>query len=226
MRRCLVLKIKELFGSKKIFALIITLAAIIALLLTTVLVLIFSGYKKDVGEPDLLGEMLGKIADSDPEVYLCELEYLIDGVKLCGEYRLTLEAEKEDRAVLEYRYDRLGRAGEDDSFTVSEEGTLYAKGEDEVGELINGAVVWENGAIASDISPIKLSKESLKSFEITEKDGVRYLEAVLDKSVVGYEASCVFECDAQKGDLLKLTLEYTDKYGAKVNATYTYLYSA
>jgi hypothetical protein len=220
-----------LLKNKKKLALIVSslTAALLLVLVLTVLLLpkdSTNGNGDEKGDRiDGISEILKNISDSDPDVYLCELEYVKGEVTLHGKYKLTLGDPEKNGGKLEYEYDRLGKAGTDDSFIVKESGTLYADKNSEVGEMKDGSIIWNEEVIDIDFSPIRLEKKSLKNAELSEKSGAIVLKATLDKSIVGYEAKCTLECDKETGNLLGATLFYTDSYGASVTVRYSYSYA-
>ena len=216
--------------NKKILAVIISSLAATVLLVSVLVVLLQKNGKngdggKSVDQTDEIEETLKKISDSDPDIYLCELEYVKGDVTLRGRYKLTLGDPEKNGGKLEYEYDRLGKAGVDDSFIVTESGTLYADKDSRVGEMKDGSIIWNDEVVTIDFSPIKLEKRSLKNAALTEKNGAVILKATFDESVVGYEAVCTLECDKETGDLLKATLLYTDSIGADVTVSYSYSYA-
>ena len=158
---------------------------------------------------------------------ICNIKYVTDEVTLKGEYTLTVEIDSDGKnnAELKYRYDKLNAIGESDDFISEISGTLYAKGENEVGQLKDSAIVWESGVVPSDISPIEISADIFESFDAKDADGVLSLEGTLKKDVLGKgisDARLTVECAEKDTKTILITLEYTDGYGARVRAVYSY----
>ncbi|MBR3716323.1 MAG: hypothetical protein IKM18_10495 [Clostridia bacterium] len=167
------------------------------------------------------------LSEVEANKYVCRIEYTLDGITLKGEYTLTVtESDGKKSAELSYKYDRLNAVGESDEFISEITGTLYAKGDDEVGELKDSAIVWENGVLPSKIPSLEINTDNFESFSAEAKDEVLSLEAVLKnglptESVSG--AKITLSCNEKSSEIVTLTLEYTDAYGAKVSAVYTYV---
>ena len=159
--------------------------------------------------------------------YVCNIKYVTDEVTLKGEYILTVESASDGKksAELKYRYDKLNAIGESDDFVSEISGTLYAKGENEVGQLKDSAIVWESGVVPSDISPLEISEDIFESFDTKNEDGLLTLEGALKKDVLGKginDARLTVECAEKDTRVILITLEYTDEYGARVRAEYNY----
>lgn len=159
--------------------------------------------------------------------YICNIKYVTDEVTLKGEYTLTVEIDSDGKksAELSYKYDKLNAIGESDDFISEISGTLYAKGENEVGQLKESAIVWESGVVPSDISPIEISADIFESFDAKSADGVLSLEGTLKKDILGKginDARLTVSCAEKDTKIILITLEYTDGHGARVRAVYNY----
>ena len=175
---------------------------------------------------NILKKIAQTASEFDADQYVCNIEYLSGGVTLKGEYTLTLiESDGEKHAELSYKYDKLNTVGESDEFISEISGTLYARGEDEVGELKDSAIVWESGVVPSKISLLELSYDVFESFSAKNEDGKLFLEGVLLKDILGKgisNAKMTVSCHAKDPKAISITLEYTDEYGARVQAGYEY----
>jgi hypothetical protein len=162
---------------------------------------------------------------SDATIKLKRLNSLGE-ITLNGEYVLMVsESDGQKSAALTYKYDKLNAIGESDDFISEISGTLYAKGENEVGQLKDSAIIWEGGVVPSDISPIEISADIFESFDAKDEDGVLTLEGTLKKDVLGKgisDARLTLECAEKDTRMILITLEYTDGYGARVRAVYSY----
>ena len=166
------------------------------------------------------------VSDFEAYEYVCNIKYVTDEVTLKGEYTLTVETDSDGKksAELSYRYDKLNTIGESDEFISEISGTLYANGENEVGQLKDSAIVWESGVVPSDISPLEISADVFESFDAKDEDGKLLLEGVLKKDVFEgtSDAKLTVECNEKDTKNILITLEYTDEYGARVRAVYNY----
>lgn len=206
---------------------IIIISAIVAaaLILTIVIGILIAVSSGDTPK-STLEKIEETVSGFKADKYVCSIEYSTDILTLKGEYILTVnESSGEKSAELSYRYDKLSAIGESDDFISEVSGTLYAKGDDEVGTLKDSAIVWESGVVPSDISPIKISEDIFESFDTKNEDGVLTLEGTLKKDALGKgisDARLTVECAEKDTKTVLITLEYTDEYGARVNAVYNY----
>lgn len=205
---------------------IIISAAVLTVLVLATVVGILIG-KSDGDKPKSTLEKMAEITSVfDADIYVCNIEYSVSGITLKGEYILTVnESDGQKSASLSYKYDKLSAIGESDEFISEVSGTLYAKGEDEVGELKDSAIVWESGVVPSDISPLEISEGMFESFTAKDEDGFLSLEGTLKKDILGKginDAKLTVGCAEKDTKSVSLTLEYTDEYGARVCAVYNY----
>ncbi|MBQ2251433.1 MAG: hypothetical protein II329_00555, partial [Clostridia bacterium] len=199
-----------------------------AVLLALVVLLTVAGILIWISAGDSPKSTLKKIAEItsgfEAHSYICNIKYVTDEVTLKGEYTLTVEIDSDGKnnAELKYRYDKLNAIGESDDFISEISGTLYAKGENEVGQLKDSAIVWESGVVPSDISPLEISADVFESFDAKDEDGKLLLEGVLKKDVFEgtSDAKLTVECNEKDTKTILITLEYTDEYGARVRAVY------
>ncbi len=169
------------------------------------------------------------VSDSSPTVYSCDISYKLKDVTLRGKYELSIaDIDGEKCARLTYEYDKLNEIGEADRFKSRLGGTLYAKGDSEVGEMKDSAIIWETGTVPADITPLNLTKEMFDSFEIDEKDGGiitftgKLAKDALEKDIK--DAFVYIECEKEAKRITQLIIKYTDKGGASVSAEYVYSY--
>lgn len=162
----------------------------------------------------------------EADQYTCSIEYSLGEITLNGEYVLMVfESDGQKSAELSYKYDKLNAIGESDDFISEISGQLYARGEDEIGQLKDSAIVWESGVVPSDISVLEISEAVFESFNTKEEDGKLFLEGDLKKDVLGKgisDAKLTISCYEKDTKTVSLTLEYTDEYGARVSAEYIY----
>lgn len=200
----------------------IVAAALILTIVIGILIAVSGG-----GKPKSTLEKIAEITSGfEADQYTCSIEYSLGEITLNGEYVLMVfESSGQKSAELSYKYDKLNAIGESDEFISEISGTLYAKGDDEVGQLKDSAIVWESGVVPSDISPIKISEDIFESFDAKDEDGVLSLEGTLKKDVLGKgisDARLTVECAEKDTKTVLITLEYTDGYGARVRAVYNY----
>ena len=211
------------FITKNKKTIIISSIIIIALILAAVVAILI--LKSPGDPPKSTLEKIAEISSSfEADQYSCSIEYVTDEVTLKGEYLLTVSASNGKKsAELSYRYDRLSAIGESDEFVSEISGTLYANGENEIGQLKDSAIVWESGVVPSDISPIKIGEEIFEQFKAKNADGLLTLEGVLKKNVLGKgisDARLTVSCAETDTKTVSIILEYTDEYGASVYAEY------
>jgi hypothetical protein len=210
--------------NKKIIIISAVLLALVALL-TVAGILIGSSMHNS--PKNIVKRIAQTVSDFEAHSYVCNIKYVTDEVTLKGEYTLTVEIDSDGKnnAELKYRYDKLNAIGESDEFISEISGTLYAKGENEVGQLKDSAIIWEGGVVPSDISPIEISADIFESFDAKDEDGVLSLEGTLKKDVLGKgisDARLTVSCAEKDTKTVLITLEYTDGYGARVRAVYSY----
>ncbi len=213
------------FITKNKKMIIISAAVIAAIVLVTIAGILIG--KAIYNSPKNIVKRISEAASEfETSEYACHIEYTLNGITLKGEYILTVsESDGEKSAELSYRYDKLNAIGESDDFISEISGTLYARGEDEVGELKDSAIVWESGVIPSGIPKLDISTDIFESFEASAKDGILSLEGTLKKDLPaeGIDgARLTISCDEKNAEVISLTLEYTDPHGAKVTAVYSY----
>ncbi|MBE6607440.1 MAG: hypothetical protein E7633_02620 [Ruminococcaceae bacterium] len=209
--------------NKKII--IISASVVAVLVLATVIGILIARSVAD--KPKSTLEKIAEITSGfEAHSYGCNIKYVTDEVTLKGEYTLTVEIDLDGQksAALTYKYDKLNAIGESDDFISEISGTLYAKDENEIGQLKDSAIVWESGVVPSDISPIKISEDIFESFDTKNEDGVLTLEGTLKKGVLEgiSDARLTVECAEKDTRMILITLEYTDEYGARVRAVYSY----
>ncbi|MBQ1225612.1 MAG: hypothetical protein IIX75_00820 [Clostridia bacterium] len=211
---------------KKNRKIIIISATVLALLVLTIVVGIFIGKPVSDKPKSTLEKIAETVSDFSADKYVCNIEYSTDLITLRGEYILTVsESDAEKSAELSYKYDKLNAIGESDDFISEISGKLYARGESEIGQLKDSAIVWESGVVPSDISPIEISADIFESFDAKDEDGVLSLEGTLKKDVLGKgisDARLTVSCAEKDTKTVLITLEYTDEYGARVRAMYNY----
>ena len=137
---------------------IIISAAAAAVLVLSVVVGILIGNFAGSSQKNIVKQIAQTTSDFEANRYVCNIEYSLGGITLKGEYILTVSNSDEGKsAELSYRYDKLSAIGESDEFISEISGVLYARGENEIGELKDSAIVWESGVVPSDISPLEIS---------------------------------------------------------------------
>ncbi len=203
---------------------VITVSALCTALLVTALILAPGILKRSS-----FNSFFEMVSDSSPTLYGCDISYKLGSITLKGKYELSIaDIDGEKCAKLTYEYDKLNEIGEADEFRTKTRGTLYAKGESEVGEMQDSAIVWETGTVPAEIVPLKLSKDMFETFEINEKDGnVITFTGKFTKDALGKgteDAFVYIECEKGAKRITKLSLKYTDASGAEVSAEYSYSY--
>lgn len=205
---------------------IIISSIVAAVLVLATVVGILIGISVGNSPKNIVKKIAKTTSEFDAYKYVCNIEYSSGGITLKGEYILTVSgSDGKKSAELSYRYDKLSAIGESDEFISEVSGTLYAKGEDEVGELKESAIVWESGVLPSDISPLEISADMFEDFSAKNEDGALSLEGTLKKDILGKGISgarLTASCSEKDTKVISLTLEYTDEYGAKVRAVYNY----
>ena len=210
-------KNKKIIIISAIVAALLVLAAVVGILIGR------SGGEKPKSTLEKIAEITSGF---EADQYTCSIEYSLGEITLNGEYVLMVfESDGQKSAALTYKYDKLNAIGESDDFISEISGQLYARGEDEIGQLKDSAIVWESGVVPSDISVLEISEAVFESFNTKEEDGKLFLEGDLKKDVLGKgisDAKLTISCYEKDTKTVSLTLEYTDEYGARVSAEYIY----
>ena len=206
---------------------IIISAAVVAVLVLATVVGILIGRSGGDAPKSTLEKIAEITAEFDADQYVCKIEYSTDAITLKGEYTLIVESDPDGKksAGLTYKYDKLNAIGESDEFISEVSGTLYARGDDEVGELKDSAIVWESGVVPSDISPLDISEYIFEDFRTWEENRTLFLEGTLKEDALSKgisDAKLTVSCYEKDTETVLLTLEYTDEYGARVSAEYVY----
>ncbi len=210
-------KNKKIIIISAIVAALLVLAAVVGILIGR------SGGEKPKSTLEKIAEITSGF---EADQYTCSIEYSLGEITLNGEYVLMVfESDGQKSAALTYEYDKLNAIGESDDFISEISGQLYARGEDEIGQLKDSAIVWESGVVPSDISVLEISEAVFGSFNTKEEDGKLFLEGTLKKDALGKgisDAKLTISCYEKDAKTVSLTLEYTDEYGARVSAEYIY----
>lgn len=173
-------------------------------------------------EVDEFDDIADIIAKSNPTAYDCDISYGTADITLYGRYVLLFtEIDGKKCAKLTYEYDKLNEIGASDEFISTLTGTLYARGEGEINEMISSVV---NGDKTAKFALPSIKKDMFESYDITEKGGVITLSGKLKEDAGN--ALISLECDKENRRVSKVLLEYTDEGGAEVLAKYLFSYEA
>ena len=218
---------KNAKNKKLIVAAALALLAIVTIVIS-VLVLIPGADTPQTGEngdgndaKKALNAFIKNVESSDPTTYDCTVVYTADGITLNGKYRLEISSVYgEKHALLTYEYDRLNEIGESDDFITTVTGSLSAIGDENIGAMTDSAIDISSGRIPLKVAPLALSPDMFKSHGITENGESKVLEATLKDALLGNGTKDILlaiECDAEGGDMTRVSVSYTDPYGASVS---------
>ncbi len=173
---------------------------------------------------DKFEELAERAKSSLPTAYECDIAYKAGGVTLYGRYVMTFATVGTEKcAMLEYEYEKLSEIGESDDFISTVTGTLYAKNEREINEMLSPV-----GIEASDpFTLLKLEKSLFKTYEISDKNGLIILSGELCDGALGENttgAILTLESPKEGSTVSRIKIEYVDAYGVGVRAQYSFSY--